>query len=98
VWAESPNIFTPKKMMPAATPTCLDFEQVAMPMVHPVTGKTISSYKRPMKDPTTAETWQMAFGKDFGGMEQSNHKTRQLGTNSIFVMTCHNKTSHIPKG
>jgi hypothetical protein len=56
IWAKSPNIFTPKKLMPAATPTYLDFfVQVVMPMVHPVTGKTISSYKRLMKNPTTAE-------------------------------------------
>jgi hypothetical protein len=68
-------------------PTCLDFEQVAMPIVHPVTGKTISSYKWLMKDLATAETWQMAFGKDFGGMAQGDHKTGQQGTNSIFVMT-----------
>jgi hypothetical protein len=35
-------------------------------MVHPVTGKTISSYKKLMHDPATAEVWQTAFGKDFG--------------------------------
>jgi hypothetical protein len=44
VWAQSPDIFTPKKLMPAAMPTCLDFEQVATQMMHPVTGKAISSY------------------------------------------------------
>jgi hypothetical protein len=97
IWAKSPDIFTPNKLMPAAMPTCLDFEQVAMPMVHPVTGKTISSYKCLMKDPTTAETWQTAFGKDFGGMAQGNDKTGQQGTNSIFVMS-HDKKSRIPKG
>jgi hypothetical protein len=63
IWAKSSDIFTPNKLMPATTPTCLDFEQVAMPMVHPVTGKTISSYKCLMKDPTTAEMWQTAFAR-----------------------------------
>ena len=63
IWAKSPDIFTLNKLMPAATPTCLDFEQVAMPVVHPVTGKTISSYKCLMKDPTTAEMWQTAFAR-----------------------------------
>jgi hypothetical protein len=58
----------PIKLMPMSAPTCLDHKQVAMPMVHPITGETISSYKRLMRDPTTAETWEMAFGKDFGGM------------------------------
>jgi hypothetical protein len=39
-------------------------------MVHPITGKTISSYKKLMNDPAMAETWQPAFGKDFGGIVQ----------------------------
>ncbi len=40
-----------------------------------------------MHDPTMAETWKTAFGKDFGGMVQGDLKTGQKGTNSIFVMT-----------
>jgi len=58
-----------------------------MLMVHPTTGETISSYKQLMHDPNTAEIWQPAFGKDFGGMVQRDKKTGQKGTNSIFVMT-----------
>ncbi len=42
------------------------------------------------------ETWQTVFGKDFGSMAQSNHKTGQQGTNSIFVMT-QDKIFRIPK-
>jgi hypothetical protein len=72
--------------MPASTPTCLDYKQVAMLMVHPIICKTISSYKQLMKDPTTAETWQTAFGKDFGGMAQGGQKIGQTETNSIFVI------------
>jgi hypothetical protein len=56
-------------------------------MIHPTTDKTISSYKKLMHDPTTAETWKTAFGKDFGRMAQGNKKTGQKGTNSIFIMT-----------
>ena len=67
-----------------------------MPMVHPVTGETISSFKRLKEDPDTAETWNTAFGKDFGGMAQGNNKTGQKGTNSIFVMT-HAEISRILK-
>jgi hypothetical protein len=66
-------------------------------MVHLVTGETISSHKWLMKDPTTAETWQTAFGKDFGGMAQDNNKTGQQGTHSIFAMT-HEEISRIPNG
>jgi hypothetical protein len=41
-----------------------------------------------MNGPATTEVWQTAFGKDFGGMVQGDNKTRQMGTNAMFVMTC----------
>jgi len=56
-------------------------------MVHLVTGETITSYKKVMKDPATAEIWQTAFGKEFGGMAQGDDKTKTKGTNTMFVMT-----------
>ena len=62
------------------------YEHFASPMVHPVTGRTISSYKTLMHDPATAEVWQTAFGKDFGGMAQGCNKMGQKGTNAMFVM------------
>ncbi len=62
-------------------------EHFVSPMVHPITGETISSYKTLMHDPATAETWQTAFGKDFGGMAKCDNKTGQKGTNAMFVMT-----------
>jgi hypothetical protein len=62
-------------------------------MVHPVTGRTISSYKKLMNDPATAEVWQTAFGKDFGGMAQGCNKTGAKGTNAMFVMT-HDEIRH----
>jgi len=40
-----------------------------------------------MNDPETAEVWQTAFGKDFGGMAQGDNKTGQKWMNSVFVMT-----------
>jgi hypothetical protein len=67
-----------------------------MPMVNPMTGKSISSYKHLMHNPATSEMWQTTLGKDFGGMAQGNNETRQKGTNSIFVMT-HDKGKRIPK-
>ena len=63
-----------------------NFAHYTSPMIHPVTGDIISSYKRLMNDPATAEVWQTALGKDFGGMAQGDDKTGQKGTNSIFVM------------
>jgi hypothetical protein len=65
-----------------------------MPMVHPIAGETISSYKWLMHDPPTAETRKTAFGKDFGGMAHGDLKTGQKGTNSIFIMT-HDKILHV---
>jgi hypothetical protein len=68
----------------------INFKHNANPMVHPVTGATITSYKKFMHNPAMAEVWQMAFGRDFGGMAQGDNKTGQKGTNAMFVMT-HNK-------
>ncbi len=86
------------------TPTCLMkhmkksipmmFEHFTSPMVHPIMGKTISSYKKLMNDPATAGVWQTAFGKEFGGMAQGYKKTGQKGTNAMFVMT-YNKLAHV---
>jgi hypothetical protein len=54
-------------------------------MVHPITGETISSYKRMMRDLTTAETWKTAFGKDFGGITQGDLKTGQKVLGEVAV-------------
>jgi hypothetical protein len=86
----------PGKAQAQVDPSCLDLQQIAMPMVHPTTGKTISSYKCLMHDPDTLEVWQTAFGKDFGGIAQGDNKTGQRGTNSIFVMT-HDEIWTMPK-
>jgi hypothetical protein len=73
-----PTVFTPRKIIPKAYEDNVpNFAHFASPMVHPTTGETISSYKRLMTDPETAEDWQTAFGKDFGGMAQGDNKTGQ---------------------
>jgi hypothetical protein len=83
-----PMVFTPRKYVPVTYDDNVpNFAHFASPMIHPTTGETISSYKRLMNDPETAEVWQTAFGKDFGGMAQGDDKTGQKGMNSVFVMT-----------
>jgi hypothetical protein len=77
----------PKNLRPKDNVTAANLEHLAMPMIHPTTGETITSYKKLMNDPAMMEIWQTAFGKDFGGMAQGNNKTGQHGTNSIFIMT-----------
>ncbi len=46
-----------------------------------------------MHNPATAQVWQTAFGRDFGGMAQGDNKMGQKGTNAMFVMT-HNEIAH----
>ncbi len=65
-------------------------------MTHPTTGELISSYKRLMNNPHTAEVWMTAFGKDFGGMSQGDNKTGQKGTNAMFIISPQD-IPHIPK-
>jgi hypothetical protein len=86
------TIHTPRMLMTHAK-NPMNFKHYANPMVHPVTGRTIISYKKLMHNPTTAEIWQTAFGKDFGGMAQGCNKTRQKGTKAMFVMT-HDEIRH----
>jgi hypothetical protein len=83
----SPIAFTPRKLVPPTYTDSTNYTHLAAPMIHPTTGEIISSYKRSMHDPATAEVWQTAFSKDFGGMAQGDLKTGQKGTNSVFVMT-----------
>ncbi len=71
----------------------INYERYANPMVHPITRRTISSYKKLMHDPAMAEVWQTAFGRDFGGMAQGCNKTGQKGMNAMFVMM-HNDIRH----
>ena len=56
-------------------------------MVHPVTGKVISSYKKAINNPPIVEVWKTTFGKEFGGLAQGNNKTNTAGANAIFVMS-----------
>jgi hypothetical protein len=86
------TIHTPRALMKHAK-IWVNMEHYANPMVHPVTGRTISSYKKLMHDLATAKVRQTAFGKDFGGMAQGCNKTGQKGTNAIFVMA-HDEIRH----
>jgi hypothetical protein len=49
-----------------------------------------------MNDPATAEVWQTAFGKDFGGMAQADKKTGEKGMDAMSVMT-HEDIKHALK-
>jgi hypothetical protein len=90
-----PPAYTSQRLRKDAPPSPnINFEHFTNPMVHPVTGKTISSYHKLMNDLAMAEVWQTAFGKDFGGMAQRDNENGQMGTNAMFVMT-HNEIAHV---
>jgi hypothetical protein len=77
---------TPRALMKYAKMP-INYKYYVNPMVHPVTGETIASYKKLLHNPATEEVWQTAFGKDFGSMAQGDNKTGQKGTNVMLVMT-----------
>ena len=74
----------------------VDIEHFCAPVVHPVTGETITQYRKLVRDPITKEVWSTALGKEWGRMAQGDNKTGEKGTNSIFVMT-HEEILNIPK-
>ncbi len=44
-WNNSPPIYTPENLWPEENATDANLEHLAMPMIHPTTGETITSYK-----------------------------------------------------
>ena len=64
-----------------------DIEHFCAPVVHLITGETISNYKKLAKDPVMNETWATALGKEFGNITQGDNNTDEESTNCVFVMT-----------
>jgi hypothetical protein len=88
-------VFPPTLLLPPVVEHAPShIQHFALPMVHPVTSESISSYKKSMNNPVTSKVWQTAFGKDFRGMAQGNNKTGQKGKNAMFVMT-HDEIKHV---
>ena len=71
-------------------------EHFCAPVVHPVMGETITSFKKLADDPITRSTWTTGYGKEFGHMAQGDEKTGTKGKNCIFVMN-HDEIANIPK-
>jgi hypothetical protein len=69
----------PKNLRPKNTMTAANLEHLAMPMIHPTTGETITSYKKLMNDPVMMEICKTTFGKDFGSMAPGKNKKGQQG-------------------
>jgi hypothetical protein len=94
----NPQLWIPTSFL-AACPTTyrnnfdLDIEHFASPVIHPVTGATITRYQKLVKDPLLREMWTKAFGKEFGNLAQGDKHTNTQGTNSIFILS-HNEVKH----
>ena len=73
----------------------IDVEHFCAPVAHPVTGKTITSYKKLADDPITRSTWTTGYGKEFRCMAQGDKKTGTKGKNCTFVMS-HDEIANIP--
>jgi hypothetical protein len=73
----------------------LDIEHFASPVIHPVTGASITRHQKLAKDPLLRDTWTTAFGKEFGNLAQGNKHTNTQGTDSIFILS-HTKIKQIP--
>jgi hypothetical protein len=93
-WEQLNLAFTPVLLPSVVEDGPSHVKHFALPVVPPVTGNTISSYKKMMHTPATSDLWQTVFGNDFGGMAQGDHKTSQKGTNAMFVMT-HNEIKYV---
>jgi hypothetical protein len=65
----------------------LDIEHFASPVIHPITGATITKYQKLVKDPILRGIWTEAFGKEFGNLAQGDKHTETKGTDSIFVLS-----------
>lgn len=56
------------------------------PVTHPLTGKAIKKYQEVIKCEELRETWETAFGKEFGGLAQGDDRTGQKGTNTVIIL------------
>ena len=83
----TPRLFLASSLSQMDNNLNVDVEHFCAPVVHPITGETITSYKKLANNPATKEIWQTGFGKEWGHMAQGNNKTKEEGTNSIFVMS-----------
>jgi hypothetical protein len=96
----NPQIWKPNSFL-TACPTAhrnnfdLDIEHFASPVIHPVTGATITRYQKLVKGPLLRDTWTRAFGKEFGNLAQGDKHTDTQGTNLIFILS-HDEIKHIP--
>ncbi len=79
MWAQSSDIFTPEKLHPATSQSCINFKQLATPMVYPTTGETISSYKNSCMTPPPQRHGRQPLVKTLGAWPRGTIKPAKKG-------------------
>ena len=64
-------------------------------VIHPISGETITKYKKIAADPATQAVCTTAFGKEWGNLTQGDNKTKTKGTDSLIVLN-HEEIRNIP--
>ena len=65
----------------------IDIEHFCSPVIHPVTGESITNYKKLARDPLLRKTWTTGLGKEFGNLAQGEQRP-QYGRRGIHVHRC----------
>ena len=73
--------FTPRNLQ---QPLHFTFDPMCNAVVHPVTGETITEYKKLIVDEVTKPVWEEAMCKELGRLTQGYNTTK--GTNTIHFM------------
>ena len=74
-------LFTPRKLQQQSATT---FEPVCNAVIHPITGESITNYKKLLHDPTLKTTWEESMCKELGRLAQGYRNTQ--GTNMVNFM------------
>jgi hypothetical protein len=77
-----PLTFSPRKVQQnvPTSASAISYQHFTSPIIHPIIGKMISSYKKLIHDLATVKIWQTAFSKDFAVWHkgyQNWHKSRK---------------------
>ena len=87
------NLWRPTKLQQIGPP---DIQHYCAPVTHPITGKAMRKYAEVTKCEELRETWETAFGKEFGGLAQGDDRTGQKGTDTVIILD-HQQIKEIPK-
>ena len=55
-------------------------------VIHPISGETITKYKKLAADPATQAVWTTEYVKEWGNLTKGDNKTRTKGTDSLIVL------------